>query len=165
MYLFIEFVLYNILVMPIEIPPSNLISSGLTPQDEAKIIITGYVNNIFTTTGITKDIFDIANNDTINKYINTITNITNSINKDSKTIYSKIKNLNDITTMIQTEINTYNSNLAKLDSYFDDSSASIGRYNDSLEVYNLKLLENILYSIGILILIYKMIGWNININL
>ena len=146
-------------------PSSTLISSGLSLPEEANKIIADYVKNMFTTTGITKDIFDIATNSTINNYISKITNITTLIYTNSKQISTISEKLSDNTSTIQNKLSSYKSYLDKLDTYFDDSSASIGRYNDSLEIYNLKLLENILYSIGIIILIYKMIGWNININL
>ena len=163
MYLFIEYVLYNILVM-VQLDPS-LIPVKISSSTQANQIITDYVNNIFTTDKIVSDVFDIANNSTINKQINTLKYLIN-LNKDnSSAINTQINKLNTIVNNIQESIKQYTNNINLLDNYFDETSGSIGRYNDSLQIYNFKLLENILYIIGIIILVYKMIGWNININL
>lgn len=140
----------------------------LSESVQADHIIQEYVDNLFDPNKIQNDVFDIINNDTINKYIKNLhTHITGKegIQITSNIISSLITDLTTIKTDIDNSISAYNTNIKLLDSYFDNSAGSIGRYNDSLEIYNFKLLENILYSIGIIILIYKMIGWNININL
>lgn len=137
-------------------------------SDVATTIIQEYVDNIFNPNQIESDVFDIINNTTINTYINKITakiNGPGGIKDNSNIIKSLLEDLNTIKTDIDKSIANYTTNIKNLDGYFDSSAGSIGRYNDSLEIYNFKLLENILYSIGIIILIYKMIGWNININL
>ena len=168
MYLFIEFVLYNILVMT-QLDSSNVpsITDPITIEQAVTQIINEYVDNLFDL-NIDSDVFDIINSNTIRRYITKIQNLKNKanvINNKSEILKQSITDLESTIQTIKKSINKYNINIKNLDKYFDDSSASIGRYNDSLEIYNFKLLENILYSIGIIILIYKMIGWNININL
>tara|TARA_B100001093_G_C26578102_1_gene905995 strand:+ start:263 stop:769 length:507 start_codon:yes stop_codon:yes gene_type:complete len=168
MYLFIEFVLYNILVMT-QLDSSNVpsITDPITIEQAVTQIINEYVDNLFDL-NIDSDVFDIINSNTIRRYITKIQNLKNKanvINNKSEILKQSITDLESTIQTIKKSINKYNINIKNLDKYFDDSSASIGRYNDSLEIYNFKLLENILYSIGIIILIYKMIGWNINIKL
>ena len=168
MYLFIEFVLYNILVMTL-LDSSNVpsITDPITMNEAVTQIINEYVDNLFDL-NIDSDVFDIINSNTIRRYITKIQNLKSQaggINNKSEILKQSITDLESTIQTIQKSINKYNIKIKNLDKYFDDSSASIGRYNDSLEIYNFKLLENILYSIGIIILIYKMIGWNINIKL
>lgn len=143
------------------------ITDPITIEQAVTQIINEYVDNLFDL-NIDSDVFDIINSNTIRRYITKIQNLKNKanvINNKSEILKQSITDLESTIQTIKKSINKYNINIKNLDKYFDDSSASIGRYNDSLEIYNFKLLENILYSIGIIILIYKMIGWNINIKL
>ena len=80
--------------------------------------------------------------------VSEIKNQSTQINKKYDAIDLLINNITSLRTK-------YKKNLKLLNNYFDETSGSIGRYNDSLEIYNFKLLENILYSIGIIILIYN----------
>ena len=134
-------------------------------QNLRSSIVSTMINE-FTKSSITNVLFNTSSFSNkasiIFDNITDITTIYNDINSDITDINNEFTSLIDNITKNKCK---YNNDLLDIDNTFESTSGSISRYNDSLEIYNFILLENILYIIGILGLIYKMIEWNINISL